>query len=90
MQNKTVGELLTEQMQAAGITQSILGRDTGVSTAMISSVCTGKSALPVSLAARIGEILGVDFGEMLLKRQHETALNKALELYGKLTKGQRA
>lgn len=85
---KTAGQLLTEQIQAAGITQSVLGRDTGVSTAMISSVCTGKSALPVQLAARIGQILGLDFGEMLIKRQHEIALSKALAEYNELIKEQ--
>ena len=85
---KTAGQLLTERMQAAGITQSEVGRDTGVSTAMISSVCTGKSALPVRLAARIGQELGLEFGEKLLRRQHEIALDKALAEYDKLTKEQ--
>lgn len=88
MDNKTVGELLTEAMRSEGITQAGLGHIVGVSTAMISAVCNGKSPLPVALAARIGQELGLGFGEELVRRKYDIALARDLDLYNNLTKGE--
>ena len=85
---KKAGELLAERIKQEGMSQMKLADDVGVSRAMLSAIVTGKAALPVAVAARIGQVLGLGFGEELLIAQAGERKASDLALYNELIKEQ--
>ncbi len=85
---KKTGELLAERIKQEGMSQMKLSDEVGVSRAMLSAIATGKAALPVAVAARIGQVLGLGFGEELLIAQAGERKARDLALYNELVKEQ--
>jgi hypothetical protein len=53
---------------------------------MVNNVCNDKAPVPVALAAKIGQVLGLEFGESLIIEQHRVRIHKDLAEYGQLVK----
>ena len=85
---KKAGELLAERIKQEGMSQMKLADEVCVSRAMLSAIATGKAALPVAVAARIGQVLGLGFGEELLIAQAGERKARDLALYNELVKEQ--
>ena len=85
---KKAGELLAERIKQEGMSQMKLADEVCVSRAMLSAIATGKAALPVAVAARIGQVLGLGFGEDLLIAQAGERKARDLALYNELVKEQ--
>ena len=83
---KKAGELLAERIKQEGMSQMKLADEVCVSRAMLSAIATGKAALPVAVAARIGQVLGLGFGEELLIAQAGERKARDLALYNELVK----
>ena len=85
---KKAGELLAERIKQEGMSQMKLADEVCVSRAMLSAIATGKAALPVAVAARSGQVLGLGFGEELLIAQAGERKARDLALYNELVKEQ--
>ncbi|MFZ5807413.1 MAG: HigA family addiction module antitoxin [Verrucomicrobiota bacterium] len=82
----TIGEILLEDfMKPLGLTIYRLAKDVGVSSARISDIIKGKSALSIDTALRLGIYFGNGPG-IWLRMQSECELRKAKKIELRLRK----
>ena len=82
----TIGKMIKVRLIENGASIGGFAKTIGISSTMLSLIITGRQNLTVNVAAKIGQELGVGFGEELLKMQSRERLASDLEQYNKLIK----